>query len=265
MRLTVRCGAWVRCTVVSRVKHGHPVEKVQHVHQARTMHYEPARPPTSPYDILGLERHASREQIRATFRSIAKKLHPDVNRSVPADEASRLMAELIQAHDMLMDDSYADRVGDSRVAASCELFSLDEMRKDGLHSIYPIRILFPTFMLEEGRSLLPSSLPAEDNSDTFKNSVVQQQKREEMYVISASPDDSGLDLKQSLETEFGEAWGITDRRRSREGAFMGWELVQEAGLLEGGSRGNVVLSYHLFLHDYGIQHGDILHAVVRGD
>ncbi len=255
------CGAWVQYMVVSRLKHGH---KFQHAQQARTILYESARTPTSPYDILGLERHASREQIRTTFRSMAKKLHPDVNRSVSADEASRLMAELIHAHDMLMDDSYADRVGDSRVAASCELFSLDELRKDGLHSIYPIRILFPTCMLEEGRSLLSSSLPAEDDCDTFKNSAVQQ-KREEIYVINASPDDSGLDLKRSLETEFGEAWGITDRRRSREGAFMGWELMQEEGLLQGGSIGNVVLSYHLFLHDYGIQHGDILHAVVRGD
>ena len=44
---------------------------------------------------------------------------------------------------------------------------------------------------------------------------------------------------------------------------MGWELVQEGGLLETGEKGTVVLSYHLFLRDYGIQNGDLLHAVVR--
>ena len=58
-------------------------------------------------------------------------------------------------------------------------------------------------------------------------------------------------------------WGLDGRQQSREGTLMGWELVFEAGLLENGDVGKVVLSYHLFLHDYGIKHGDILHAVVR--
>jgi hypothetical protein len=204
---------------------------------------------------------------------MAKKLHPDVNRSVPADEASRLMSELIEAHDMLMDDSYADRVGDSRVAASCELFSLDELQDDGLHTVYPIRILFPTCMVEENVSgnceraveHLPEPSQPLPGVVSSEKGVVSQEQQPHIHVVHSFPEDSGLDLKQIIETNFGEEWGLAGRRRSREGAFMGWELVQEEGLLEGGSVGTVVLSYHLFLHDYGIEHGDILHAVVRKD
>ena len=87
--------------------------------------------------------------------------------------------------------------------------------------------------------------------------------QEEVLAIHAFPNDSTSDLKQLIEAEAGESWGLTGRARNREGALMGWELVQEEGLLEGGSLGTVVLSYHLFLHDYGIEHGDILYAVVR--
>ena len=69
-------------------------------------------------------------------------------------------------------------------------------------------------------------------------------------------DDSVSDLKRQLEAAHGAAWGLEGRRRDRDGLALGWELVHR----DGGA-----MSYHLFLRDYDVQHGEILHAVVRRD
>ena len=98
--------------------------------------------------------------------------------------------------------------------------------------------------------------------------------------FKAHPGDSVSDLKGRLESssEFGiQDWGLTD--------CLGWELValtrhrnrntssSSSKVKETDDEGdedpsivaanNEVLSYHLFLDDYQIQHGDILYAVVR--
>ena len=57
--------------------------------------------------------------------------------------------------------------------------------------------------------------------------------------------------------------GHRGRKRYRDGSLRGWELVQQDGTLENGGMGSVVLSYHMFVADYDIEHGDTLHAVIR--
>ena len=74
--------------------------------------------------------------------------------------------------------------------------------------------------------------------------------------------DSVSDLKRLLERAHAVRWGIAGRMRDRDGLSVGWELVRDDGS-SGGGEGEVALSYHLFLSDYGIRHGDLLHAVVR--
>lgn len=54
----------------------------------------------SPYEILGVERGASAEQIRRAYRAKAKALHPDVNR---AKDAAELFARLQRAYELLSD------------------------------------------------------------------------------------------------------------------------------------------------------------------
>ena len=72
-------------------------------------------------------------------------------------------------------------------------------------------------------------------------------------------------MQRMLEAAHAADWGMAGRQRTRDGSLRGWELVQADGALAGGGTGSVVLSYHMFLIDYEITHGDVLHAVVRRD
>src|ERR1700743_3147644 len=56
---------------------------------------------TNPYDILGIERTADEAAIRAAYRKLAKKHHPDVNPG-KADAAARF-GEISSAYDLLSD------------------------------------------------------------------------------------------------------------------------------------------------------------------
>jgi len=181
-----------------------------------------------------------------------------------------MMAELIGAYDALMDDDFAGRTSDSRVAASCEIFSIDELVSGGLHEVHAVRVLFDTAMLGEGANVAQAEVRQKikmkesqltPGSEVMLGDGASSSGR--LHVVEAASDDSVSDLKRQLESKYDHEWGLEGRLKNREGTLMGWELIQEEGLLETGGVGTVVLSYHLFLHDYGIQSGDILHAVVR--
>lgn len=52
-----------------------------------------------PYDVLGVPRGASAEEVKRAYRALAKKCHPDVN---PGDEeAARRMAEINAAYEQI--------------------------------------------------------------------------------------------------------------------------------------------------------------------
>lgn len=54
------------------------------------------------YDILGVARSASTEDIRKAYRALARKLHPDVNK---APDAAAKFNEVQQAYDVLSDEA----------------------------------------------------------------------------------------------------------------------------------------------------------------
>jgi DnaJ-class molecular chaperone len=55
-----------------------------------------------PYEVLGVNRKASAAEIKSAFRRLAKKLHPDANKSDP--KAAARFAELNAAHEILGDE-----------------------------------------------------------------------------------------------------------------------------------------------------------------
>ena len=70
------------------------------------------------YEVLGVTRNATDEEIKKAFRKQARKLHPDVNKSPTAEEEFK---ELNEAYDVLSDPNkraYYDRTGSTPGAAS---------------------------------------------------------------------------------------------------------------------------------------------------
>ena len=53
------------------------------------------------YEILGIEKNATKDEIKSAFRKMARKWHPDVNK---APEAEAKFKELGKAYETLMDD-----------------------------------------------------------------------------------------------------------------------------------------------------------------
>lgn len=69
------------------------------------------------YDVLGVKRGASAEEIRSAYRRLARKYHPDVNKE---EDASKRFAEVQEAYDVLSDDEKRkayDRFGHAGVGA----------------------------------------------------------------------------------------------------------------------------------------------------
>ncbi len=54
----------------------------------------------NPYDVLRIQQNASAEQIRVTYRVLAKELHPDVN---PKPDAAQRFKEVKRAFEVLSD------------------------------------------------------------------------------------------------------------------------------------------------------------------
>ncbi len=54
------------------------------------------------YEILGIDKNATKEEIKSAFRKKAKEYHPDVNKSPDAEEKFK---ELGKAYETLMDDN----------------------------------------------------------------------------------------------------------------------------------------------------------------
>ena len=61
-----------------------------------------ARP--DPYAVLGVDRAASAAELRAAYRALVARYHPDRHQGNPLEDlASERMAEINQAYELLSD------------------------------------------------------------------------------------------------------------------------------------------------------------------
>lgn len=59
----------------------------------------------NPYEILGVSRNASKDEVKKAYRELAKKYHPDVHSDNPlADLAEEKFKEVQAAYDMIMNE-----------------------------------------------------------------------------------------------------------------------------------------------------------------
>ncbi|MGE3165510.1 MAG: DnaJ domain-containing protein [Planctomycetota bacterium] len=83
---------------------GPPQEGAAHDAAAGAEPPWPRTAPAHPYRVLGLDHGASEGEIRAAFRRLARRYHPDKLRDSDAktlELASRRLAELVRAYDSL--------------------------------------------------------------------------------------------------------------------------------------------------------------------
>ena len=76
------------------------------------------------YDILGVSKEASQDDLRQAHRRLVRKLHPDVNKE---DDASSRFSEVQEAYDVLSDPekrSQYDRFGHSGMGAGLSLIHI---------------------------------------------------------------------------------------------------------------------------------------------
>lgn len=255
--------------------------------------------PRSPYAILKLKTSATKNDIKSSFRKLAKKYHPDLNPHLPSSISQTKMSELIQAYDQLMDDDdLSSRVGDARVALACEMFTLNELRIDRLHDVYSFRIVYNGTDDGDGDGdRCTNNSDGDDNNEEYTKGSTATTTTTEVNPVStiqleAHPDDSISDLKRQIQSSFSDEWGLTGRRLDRDQIATGWELIkvgrirsrddddnnikkdEEVGAATTTTRRRNddadakeaslgVMSYHLFLHSYDVRHGDVIHAVVR--
>src|SRR5947209_18463781 len=57
--------------------------------------------PRDPYEVLGVARDASEQEIKKAFRALARELHPDVNAHDP--DAEEKFKEAAEAYEILSD------------------------------------------------------------------------------------------------------------------------------------------------------------------
>ena len=59
-----------------------------------------------PYEVLGVPRGSDREKVKAAYRELAKKYHPDQYAGTPlADLANEKMQEVNEAYDAILSGS----------------------------------------------------------------------------------------------------------------------------------------------------------------
>lgn len=130
--------------------------------------------PTDYYAVLGVSRNADEKEIKAAYRRLARKYHPDVNPGDPTAEAK--FKQVSEAYEVLSDpekrklyDRFGDRweaaknagvSGDGATGGFAEQFDIEDLLRDfgGFGSVFET-------MQSGGRSRARSVMPRDVHMD----------------------------------------------------------------------------------------------------
>src|SRR3954447_6373961 len=88
----------------------------RHAHAGCDSHGEGEAVSRDPYEVLGVQRSASNEDIQKAYRRLAKKLHPDLN---PGNrESEEQFKKVASAYDLLSDPEKRARFDRGEIDAS---------------------------------------------------------------------------------------------------------------------------------------------------
>lgn len=205
---------------------------------------KPPAPKRSPYVVLGVDKHSSEAEIKAAFRRLAMRLHPDT-RGADVEDGDAALAEVVDAYGALTDAAFG---AEHLVAAACEMYSLRELRDDAFHDVHDVVLLLEQELLG-GDDAVKAGIATELRVEAA--AVVAGGSR---FAVNCSEYDAVSDVKRAIEAARGGAWALEGRPRDRDDLSTGWELVGADG---------TPLSNHFFLLDYGLRRDDVIHAVVR--
>jgi hypothetical protein len=216
---------------------------------------------------------------------------PDEEEGNAEDSNTNTMSDILAAYQSLLAPDFGG--ADSRVAIACEIMTLDDLKRDRKrHSVYTVQVLY-----DDEESKCTTSIAAEeqqqqqvvvnyDDGATLSSSTTMvTSSSETVYQIVVHPDDSVMDFKQALQRAYGAQWGLDQKRRDRHGLAMSWEVVvvssdesTTADTADHGVRSSaedsdddakqdelLILGNHWFLYTYHVEHGDLVHAIVRND
>ena len=248
----------------------------------------------SPYRVLGIPRHASEPDIRARFRELAYRLHPDLNHGAGAEEEIALsgsdggdggkggpavyidMADVVEAYEALMSGGGA-AARDSRVGSSVEKFTIRELMDDEEHTVVPLTMVMDVLLeagdgevaagrREEGEPVKRGSMASHANRGLGKHGGMPAGDGGKNDGEIDDADDpvaplrvhaSGFDAVADLKRDLQAQFG---RAWGLQGRRFDHENVAIGWELVHDA---TVLCPNYFLEDYGIETGDTVHAVIR--
>lgn len=221
------------------------------------------------YEVLGVSRTASQEEVRSAFRRLARQYHPDVNPDNP--EALEKFKEISEAYEVL---------GDSEKRRQYDELSSQQRqpggraRQRGQPSGQGIRVEYRTANPEDLEDLFGSASPF---SDFFHDIFGRSEGT--AGVRFGSPVEQAEDLEGETEISLEEAYGGTSRTLEVSG-LQGTRRVevnipagvrdgarvraagQGGGQPGGSARGDLYVRVHIRPHPRFRREGDDLHVRV---